>query len=197
MYRSGTTQGLKIMVAMLNLLLFFLSPLHKKCLGGDIHSWTHTRLNHMELSALLSPKNLLLGVLLLNRFRWKSLGRFSLTILNHFVIWNQQNGFIGSAPKLLLLLKIILLWETFNWSWEAMCFPAGLKASTFDVQLNKTCFSKFNPFFYFFFCTANNLWAQFHFKLMLTFLFFEILHWLDFLQKSGWIGSVLLLPEGK
>lgn len=32
-----------------------------------------------------------------------------------------------------------------------MCFPAGLKASTFDVQLNKTCFSKFNPFFLFFF----------------------------------------------
>lgn len=30
MYRSGTTQGLKTVVAMLNLLLFFLSPLHKK-----------------------------------------------------------------------------------------------------------------------------------------------------------------------
>lgn len=55
---------------------------------------------------------------------------------------------------LLLLLKIILLWEIFNWNREVMCFLAGLKASAFDVQLNKTCFSKFNPFSFFFFFSA-------------------------------------------
>lgn len=75
---------------------FFLSPLHKKfeCLG-DVHNWTRTSLNHTELPALLSPKNLLLGVLLLNQFSQESLERFSVTMLNHFVIWNQKNSFIG------------------------------------------------------------------------------------------------------
>lgn len=62
-----------------------------------------------------------------------------------------------------------------------MCFPAGLKASTFDVQLNKTYLNKFNPFFiFFFFCTEIDLWAQFHFKLTLTFVLFEIHPWLTF-----------------
>lgn len=93
----------------------FPSCLHlQKCLGGDIDSWIAMSLTHTQLPTLLNPKNLLSGDFMINGFIYKSLEKFSIMILTHFVIWKQQDGFIGSAPELLFLLKIILLWDPFN-----------------------------------------------------------------------------------
>lgn len=67
MYRYDTTQGLKTISAMLNLLLSILSPL-QKCLGGVVCIWTPTNLSHTQFPALLIPKNLLSGGLMCDGF---------------------------------------------------------------------------------------------------------------------------------
>ena len=89
--------------------------------------------------------------------------------LKQFVMWNQKNSFIGSAPELLFLLKIILLRDPFNWNWEVLCFSAGLKACESDVQLNEIGFG----FLFSFLCK----WPLGTIPLEAHTCFSEIHHW--------------------